>query len=429
MAFSPAATPARPGWQDRALDRTLADARARDVERMERCVAAARELATETASAAFTVAQIAARAGLSLKSFYRCFPGKDELLLALLEDDSHRRARASPNASRERDTSDRRAARVRDRAVRADSRSRAQLGYASVLVARAPPAVGALPARAPGRARAARRAARRAHRGRHRHRRSASRRGDDVPRDPAGHRRRRRRTRHRLERAGGVPLALLLGRAARADGSQRQGDAPSPQRIRRQAAGAEHADGDVPARARAPRPRTTRSSPSTITSSSPRTCSKAACPRSSPTARRTSITLDDGRETWVYEDGFYPQVGLNAVAGRPKAEWSMEPARFDEMRRGCYDVEARVADMDLDGVYATLCFPSLIAGFAGTIFAKQQGPRARPRVPARVERLAHRRVGRPASRSHHPAAARVAARPRDRGRRRPPQRRARASRR
>ena len=50
----------------------------------------------------------------------------------------------------------------------------------------------------------------------------------------------------------------------------------------------------------------------------------------------------------------------------------MEPARFDEMRRGCYDIDARVADMDLDGVYASLCFPSLIAGFAGTIFAKSK---------------------------------------------------------
>ncbi len=46
------------------------------------------------------------------------------------------------------------------------------------------------------------------------------------------------------------------------------------------------------------------------------------------------VTLDDGRESWVFEDRFYPQVGLNAVAGRPKEEWSMEPARFDEMRRG-----------------------------------------------------------------------------------------------
>jgi AcrR family transcriptional regulator len=93
MAFSPTANPPASGWQDRALDRTLADARARDVERMERCVAAARELASETGSAAFTVAQIATRADLSLKSFYRCFPGKDELLLALLEDDSQLGAR------------------------------------------------------------------------------------------------------------------------------------------------------------------------------------------------------------------------------------------------------------------------------------------------------------------------------------------------
>lgn len=51
-------------------------------------VAAARDLANETGSAAFTVAQLTARAGLSLKAFYACFPGKDELLLALLAEDS-----------------------------------------------------------------------------------------------------------------------------------------------------------------------------------------------------------------------------------------------------------------------------------------------------------------------------------------------------
>ncbi|MET1000225.1 MAG: amidohydrolase family protein [Acidimicrobiia bacterium] len=86
------------------------------------------------------------------------------------------------------------------------------------------------------------------------------------------------------------------------------------------------------------------------------------------------VTLDNGRETWVYEDRFYPQVGLNAVAGRPREEWNMEPARFDEMRPGCYDIDARIADMDLDGVQASLCFPSLIAGFAGTIFSTSNDP-------------------------------------------------------
>ena len=41
------------------------------------------------------------------------------------------------------------------------------------------------------------------------------------------------------------------------------------------------------------------------------------------------------------------------------------PTRFDEMRRGAYDIHARVHDMDLNGVYASLCFPSSLAGFAG----------------------------------------------------------------
>jgi AcrR family transcriptional regulator len=75
-------------WQARALRRSLEGARTRSVERMERLVAAARELANETGTAAFTVNQVTERAGLSLKSFYRCFPGKDELLIALLEEDS-----------------------------------------------------------------------------------------------------------------------------------------------------------------------------------------------------------------------------------------------------------------------------------------------------------------------------------------------------
>src|SRR3954467_13307915 len=56
--------------------------------RRQRLVDAARELATESGSAAFTVAQAAGRAGASLKGFYGCFAGKDELLLALLAEDS-----------------------------------------------------------------------------------------------------------------------------------------------------------------------------------------------------------------------------------------------------------------------------------------------------------------------------------------------------
>jgi AcrR family transcriptional regulator len=102
MAFSPTGAE-QSGWQDRAVDRTVPDTRARDVERMERCIAAARELANETSSASFTVAQVAARAEVSLKAFYRCFPGKDELLLALLEDESNTGARVLAERVENRD--------------------------------------------------------------------------------------------------------------------------------------------------------------------------------------------------------------------------------------------------------------------------------------------------------------------------------------
>ncbi len=75
-------------WRDRALARSLGTARARSVDRLERLVDAARALANETGSASFTVAQVAARAGLNLKGFYRYFASKDDLLVALLEEDS-----------------------------------------------------------------------------------------------------------------------------------------------------------------------------------------------------------------------------------------------------------------------------------------------------------------------------------------------------
>lgn len=84
------------------------------------------------------------------------------------------------------------------------------------------------------------------------------------------------------------------------------------------------------------------------------------------------VEFEDGRQAWTYEDGLYPNVGLNAVVGRPKDEWSMDPARFDEMRRGCWDIDARIADMDEGGVWASVCFPSLIAGFCGAVFSRSK---------------------------------------------------------
>lgn len=77
------------------------------------------------------------------------------------------------------------------------------------------------------------------------------------------------------------------------------------------------------------------------------------------------VETDDGRQTWMYDGVALPNVGFNAVVGRPVDEWRMEPARFDEMRRGSWDIHARIDDMDVNGVYASLNFPSFLPGFAG----------------------------------------------------------------
>jgi predicted TIM-barrel fold metal-dependent hydrolase len=86
------------------------------------------------------------------------------------------------------------------------------------------------------------------------------------------------------------------------------------------------------------------------------------------------VDTGNGKQAWEYEGNLYPNVGLNAVVGRPKDEWSMDPANFDEMRKGCWDINARIADMDMAGIAASLCFPSLIAGFAGGVFSRSTDP-------------------------------------------------------
>ena len=75
----------------------------------------------------------------------------------------------------------------------------------------------------------------------------------------------------------------------------------------------------------------------------------------------------DGKHMWTYEGDIFPNIGLNAVAGKPPEEWGMDPVRYEDMIPGCYDPTARVADMDLDGVQAALCFPSF-PGFGGGTF-------------------------------------------------------------
>ena len=62
------------------------------------------------------------------------------------------------------------------------------------------------------------------------------------------------------------------------------------------------------------------------------------------------VTKDDGTNLWVFEGAQIPNVGLNAVAGRPPEEYGMEPTALSQLRPGCYDVDARIDDMNANGV-------------------------------------------------------------------------------
>ncbi len=81
----------------------------------------------------------------------------------------------------------------------------------------------------------------------------------------------------------------------------------------------------------------------------------------------------DGGLVWAYEDGDMHDAGFGSVAGRPQEDWRHEPIRYDEVRRGVWDIDARVADMDLDGVGASVTFPSM-CGFAGRHFWSSKDP-------------------------------------------------------
>lgn len=86
------------------------------------------------------------------------------------------------------------------------------------------------------------------------------------------------------------------------------------------------------------------------------------------------VETEAGHQVWEFDGNRYTQVGLNAVAGRRPESVSVEPFRFEQMRPGCYDIDARIADMDLAGVWASLNFPSQITGFCGRVFADASDP-------------------------------------------------------
>ncbi|MDE1145143.1 MAG: amidohydrolase family protein [Azospirillaceae bacterium] len=76
-----------------------------------------------------------------------------------------------------------------------------------------------------------------------------------------------------------------------------------------------------------------------------------------------------GADYWLYEGKRTGAIGLNAVVGRVREEYGCEPVSLEQMRRGAWDIHARVEDMNANGILASLNFPSVVQ-FDGVLFHK-----------------------------------------------------------
>jgi len=83
------------------------------------------------------------------------------------------------------------------------------------------------------------------------------------------------------------------------------------------------------------------------------------------------VTFANGEQRWTFDGKMIPNIAAAAVAGRKREELGAEASRYSELRKGLYDVHARVDDMNANGVLASLCFPN-ITGFAGELFLNGQ---------------------------------------------------------
>jgi predicted TIM-barrel fold metal-dependent hydrolase len=83
------------------------------------------------------------------------------------------------------------------------------------------------------------------------------------------------------------------------------------------------------------------------------------------------VLEQDGRHQWTYYGKPGRDLGLNAVAGKPREMFNIDASHYDEMRPGCYNVHERVRDMNAGGQLAGLNFPNF-TGFSGQVL--NEGP-------------------------------------------------------
>ena len=83
----------------------------------------------------------------------------------------------------------------------------------------------------------------------------------------------------------------------------------------------------------------------------------------------TPGTGDKMAAWWHFENKRYQIKQMVACPGIPPEEVTMEGVTYDDIAPGCYDPIARLADMDINHVEASLCFPTY-PRFCGQLFSE-----------------------------------------------------------
>ncbi len=84
-------------------------------------------------------------------------------------------------------------------------------------------------------------------------------------------------------------------------------------------------------------------------------------------ARAPKVLRTERGDVWSFDDGKRLRpLGLTATAGLSYLQFRAEGFRYEDIRPGSFDPEARLADLDADGIYAQVLYPSVTLAGART---------------------------------------------------------------
>ncbi len=75
------------------------------------------------------------------------------------------------------------------------------------------------------------------------------------------------------------------------------------------------------------------------------------------------VTLPDGGQGWQVADHPPRPLGILVMAGRSPEEFQDSGLTWDDVPPGCYDPQKRLADLDIDGIDASVLYPNVCLDF------------------------------------------------------------------